>query len=417
MGLRQNTVDETHRRSFKIIFTAREENPKISLTSDRLVNSYQSEKMTETEVKSKNGSNGTATSVDVENRIIQQVEYYFGDFNLPRDKFLQEQLKNNEEGWIGIDVMLKFQRLNKISDNGETILKALKQSTDNLLEVDIENKKIRRNPEVPLPEKEDDDTKAAKTVYCKGFEKDNTTLDDLLAYFAKYDGVVHVNRRTWVDRETNTRNFKGSIFVTFKDKASADKFMAEESVKSPSGEELIRKWQADYNKEKQVEYETKKAERNKEKKSKNATQDAAVKDEKVDDEPVESLPLGAVLYMDGFKNDTMREDIKKELDCDDAIAFVDFERGKTTAWVRFKNENAAKDLAEKLNEKYKDDEKLKVKDSEIVFRVLEGDEEKEYLEKAAADIKQRKQNHKKGGHKRRHGGGRGGGRGGKRGRY
>jgi len=48
---------------------------------------------------------------------------------------------------------------------------------------------------------------------------------------------------------------------------------------------------------------------------------------------------------------------------------------------------------------------------------LEGDEEKEYLEKAAADIKQRKQNHKKGGHKRRHGGGRGGGRGGKRGRY
>ena len=98
-------------------------------------------------------------------------------------------------------------------------------------------------------------------------------------------------------------------------------------------------------------------------------------------------------------------------------AFVDFERGKTTAWVRFKNENAAKDLAEKLNEKYKDDEKLKVKDTEIVFRVLEGDEEKEYLEKAAADIKQRKQNHKKGGHKGRHGGGRGGGRGGKRGRY
>ena len=102
------------------------------------------------------------------------------------------------------------------------------------------------------------------------------------------------------------------------------------------------------------------------------------------------------------------------------IAFVDFERGKTTAWIRFKNENAAKDLAEKLNEKYKDDEKLKVKENEIVFKVLEGDEEKEYLEKAAADIKSRKQNHKKGGHKRRHGGGRGGGRGGrggKRGRY
>ena len=107
----------------------------------------------------------------------------------------------------------------------------------------------------------------------------------------------------------------------------------------------------------------------------------------------------------------MREDIKKELDCDDAIAFVDFERGKTTAWIRFKNENAAKDLAEKLKEKYKDDEKLKVKETDIEFRVLEGNEENEYLEKAAADIKQRKQR----GHKRRHG--RFGGRGGKRFRY
>ena len=65
---------------------------------------------------------------------------------------------------------------------------------------------------------EDDDTKTAKTVYCKGFEKENTSLDDLLAFFAKCaEGVVHVNRRTWADRETNTRNFKGSVFVTFKD--------------------------------------------------------------------------------------------------------------------------------------------------------------------------------------------------------
>ena len=83
---------------------------------------------------------------------------------------------------------------------------------------------------------EDDDTKTAKTVYCKGFEKENTSLDDLLAFFAKCaEGVVHVNRRTWADRETNTRNFKGSVFVTFKDKASAEKFMALESVKSPAG--------------------------------------------------------------------------------------------------------------------------------------------------------------------------------------
>merc|ERR1712223_78302 len=81
-----------------------------------------------------------------------------------------------------------------------------------------------------------------KTVYVKGFEKTNTTLDDLLGFFGKYDNVIHVNRRTWVDRKDDSRNFKGSVFVTFKDKESAEAFMALESVKNPEGEELIKKW-------------------------------------------------------------------------------------------------------------------------------------------------------------------------------
>ena len=67
-----------------------------------------------------------------------------------------------------------------MSSEGDVILKALKKSEDNLIEVDLENKKIRRNPDLPLPESEDDETKKLKTVYLKGFEKTNTTLDDLL---------------------------------------------------------------------------------------------------------------------------------------------------------------------------------------------------------------------------------------------
>ena len=76
-----------------------------------------------------------------------------------------------------------FRRLNKLSSDGDVILNALKKSEDTLIEVDLENKKIRRNPEMPLPESEDDETKKLKTVYVKGFEKTNTTLDDLLGNF------------------------------------------------------------------------------------------------------------------------------------------------------------------------------------------------------------------------------------------
>ena len=70
-----------------------------------------------------------------------------------------------------------------MSSEGDVILNALKKSEGTLVEVDLENKKIRRNPELPLPETEDDETKKLKTVYCKGFEKTNTTLDDLLGNY------------------------------------------------------------------------------------------------------------------------------------------------------------------------------------------------------------------------------------------
>lgn len=208
--------------------------------------------------------------------------------------------------------MLKFQRLSKLSSDADVILKAMKKAGDNLMEVDLENKKIRRSPEMPLPEKEDDEAKKAKTVYCKGFEKEATSLDDLLAFFAKYDGVIHVNRRTYVDRKDSERHFKGSVFVTFKEKANAETFMALESVKNPEGEELIRKWQAAYFEEKQKEFEERKAKKVSEKKAKKADdKDEAAKEEAVvEEEPENTLPKGAVLFMDGFKTDTMREDIK-----------------------------------------------------------------------------------------------------------
>jgi len=377
--------------------------------------------MTET-VKSdtNNGSEAAKGEMtELDKSIIKQVTYYFGDFNLPRDKFLQEQMKESD-GWVSMETMLKFQRLNKLSSDGDLILKALKASNDNLIEVDLENKKIRRNPEVPLPKSEDDAAKKAKSVYVKGFEKTNTSLDDLLKFFNQYENVVHVNRRTWVDHKDGSRNFKGSVFVTFKDKESAEKFMALESVKSPQDEELIKKWQSEYFEEKAKEMEEKRAKKNADRRSKGgAGEDKNDNAEDKDKEEEITLPKGAVVFMKGFKNDTMREDIKGVLKAEfdvsnDTIAFVDFEKGQTEGYIRMMEADAGVNLVKKMKEKLTDDTKLKVKEAEIEFHALEGEEETKYLEKAQADIKLRKERNK--GHKRRHGGGGGRGRGGKRGR-
>lgn len=99
---------------------------------------------------------------DMEKKIVRQVEYYFGDINLPRDKFLQGQIKENEDGWVPLDVMLKFKRLAELSKDPAVIAEALAQSDDRIVVVSEDKTKIRRNPEKPLPDNNDEHIKVLR---------------------------------------------------------------------------------------------------------------------------------------------------------------------------------------------------------------------------------------------------------------
>ena len=93
-----------------------------------------------------------------------------------------------------------------------------------------------------------------------------------------------------------------------------------------------------------------------------------------------------------------------------SVAFVYYNKGETDAKLRFQEENAAKKLVDVMKEKL-GDKKFLIKDTEIQFKALEGDEENNFLEQCKKDMAERKFSGKKS-HKRR--GGFGGGRGGKR---
>lgn len=88
---------------------------------------------------------------ELEQKIIKQVEYYFGDINLPRDKFLKAKTEE-DDGWVTIEVLLSFKKLASISEDPEIIANALKKCESGLLEVSEDNKKVRRNPEKVVPE-------------------------------------------------------------------------------------------------------------------------------------------------------------------------------------------------------------------------------------------------------------------------
>lgn len=69
-----------------------------------------------------------------------------GDANLPRDKFLREQIQL-EDGWVPLEVLTRFNRLNKLTSDTEVIAKALLKSTSGLLEVCKSTKMVLKSKE------------------------------------------------------------------------------------------------------------------------------------------------------------------------------------------------------------------------------------------------------------------------------
>eukprot|EP00069_Balaena_mysticetus_P005559 bmy_18058T0 len=124
-----------------------------------------------------NGDNEKMAALEA--KICQQIEYYFGDFNLPRNKFLKEQIKL-DEGWVPLEIMIKFNRLNRLTTDFNVIVEALNKSKAELMEISEDKTKIRRSPSKPLPEVTDEYKNDVKnrSVYIKGFPID-ATLDDI----------------------------------------------------------------------------------------------------------------------------------------------------------------------------------------------------------------------------------------------
>lgn len=303
----------------------------------------------------------------LEQDIIDQIEYYFSDANLFRDKFLQAETGKNE-GWVQITTLTTFKRLASLSTDVKVIVDALDKSDSGLLEINEDRQSIRRHPERPLPEKNEETRKEimSRTAYVKGFPKE-LEMQDFIEFFKEYPKVSHVVIRNYLDKPTKTFKSKGSVFVTFTTRDQCAAFLTQDVKHNDI--ELITKWQSDY-------YAGKKTERQEKKNEKNAKLDPEIE-----------LPKGAVLLIKGFKSDaTTRQSIKEKIEeLDGDVAFVECREGEEQAYVRFNNENGAKDLLTKL-----EDGKLQVGELETTASVLDGEEEEKYLSDCVEKMKMRR---------------------------
>lgn len=70
--------------------------------------------------------------------ILKQMEFYFSEANLSKDRFLGDLVKNDP--WVPLDLFLKFNKIRILSQDLNDIAKAMKHST--LLELSEDRTKV-----------------------------------------------------------------------------------------------------------------------------------------------------------------------------------------------------------------------------------------------------------------------------------
>ena len=156
------------------------------------------------------------------------------------DKFLLEQVGGSKNNPVPIKTLHSFKRMRHFQPF-EAIVTALKESE--ILEVTNDDTCVRRK--IPLPESLDngpdesavkvfEDWAMPRSVYVKGFgEEVPTTQFDIEAFFAPY-GPTNAIRL----RRSDTKLFKGSVFVEFADEDLQKAFLALDPKPKFKGQDL-----------------------------------------------------------------------------------------------------------------------------------------------------------------------------------
>ncbi|XP_057562542.1 la-related protein 7 isoform X3 [Hippopotamus amphibius kiboko] len=144
--------------------------------------------------------------------IAKQVDFWFGDANLHKDRFLREQIEKSRDGYVDISLLVSFNKMKKLTTDGKLIARALKNSA--VVELDLEGTRIRRKK--PLGERPKDEDE--RTVYVELLPK-NVNHSWIERVFGKCGNVVYIS----IPHYKSSGDPKGFAFVEFETKEQAAK--------------------------------------------------------------------------------------------------------------------------------------------------------------------------------------------------
>ncbi|KAI0914684.1 hypothetical protein F4823DRAFT_571228 [Ustulina deusta] len=184
------------------------------------------------------------TETDDPREIRKQVEFYFGDSNLPEDKFLWEKVGGEENKPVLVSLICSFSRMRRFKPY-EAVVKALKASSFFVVDGPEGEETIRRKNAVDTAKR---NKREERSVYVKGFgDEMSSTQFDIEAFFAQYGQFDSVRLRR---AEPPEKVFKGSVFVEWSNKETAEKFMTVKPEPQWKGHPLHIMWKLDYMKQK-----------------------------------------------------------------------------------------------------------------------------------------------------------------------
>uniref|UniRef100_A0A671SWE8 La-related protein 7 n=1 Tax=Sinocyclocheilus anshuiensis TaxID=1608454 RepID=A0A671SWE8_9TELE len=142
----------------------------------------------------------------------KQVEFWFGDVNLHKDRFMKNVIEQSRDGYVDISVLTSFNRMKKLTTDVKLIARALKNSA--IVEVNLQGTHVRRKDPLGESPKDVDN----RTVYVELLPKSVTHVW-LERVFSKCGNVVYVS----IPRYKSTGHPKGFAFVEFETEEQAQK--------------------------------------------------------------------------------------------------------------------------------------------------------------------------------------------------
>lgn len=140
--------------------------------------------------------------------ILKQMEFYFSDANLTKDRFLGDLVKSDP--YVPLEVFLKFNKIRSMTHDVNDIAKAMKNSS--ILELSEDKWKVKRKTPV-LPYDAD-----ARTVYVESIPV-TASREWLQRVFSDYGPVAYIS----LPKFKNSHKIKGYGFIEFTKSEDAQK--------------------------------------------------------------------------------------------------------------------------------------------------------------------------------------------------